>query len=90
MNGFVNSYFILLALVGGNDFMFFNNSLLKGPPKRFFYEKDLINYRSCGENYSFKTYFPVYSKTSKMILGNTLGRHINLERRLKGGTEKWK
>jgi hypothetical protein len=25
-----------------------------------------------------------------MILGNKLGRHINLERRLKGGTEKWK
>ena len=38
-----------------------------------------------------KTFFPVYAKTSKMTYGNRYGRHINLERRVKGGKHlKWK
>ncbi|MBS3084452.1 hypothetical protein J4411_00895 [Candidatus Pacearchaeota archaeon] len=38
-----------------------------------------------------KTFFPAYAKTSKLTYANRYGRHINLERRVKGGKSlKWK
>lgn len=38
-----------------------------------------------------KTFFPSYAKSSKIINGNRYGRHINLERRVKGEKHlKWK
>ncbi|MDP3966508.1 MAG: hypothetical protein Q8Q04_03180 [archaeon] len=43
------------------------------------------------KNFPRKTFFPLYSKTSKMTYDNRYGRHINLERRVKGGKHlKWK
>ncbi len=92
MENFPSIYYLFMAVLGRSDFQFLFNFNLVGSQKRFFNEKDRLNYNMTysGENYSRKDFFPAYSKSSKMALGNRYGRHINLERRLKGGTGKWK
>lgn len=92
MEGLSVIYSVFAIFLGRSDLQFLFNFSLSGPPKRFFNERDREHYNInyVGRTYCPKTFFPAYAKTSKMISSNRYGRHINLERRLKGGTKKWK
>jgi len=85
VKSFLAIIYIFSEMYKITDFLFEMPFTTKKQKITFKY-KDL----SFSKEYSQKTFFPVYAKTSKMINNNRYGNHSNLECKLKRREKKWK